>query len=73
MNDAEKQAKIETHRQRIQTNNEAWLAWSKQAADLSVDELLKGNVIRPDQVDFASRIFAQQLHLLLVGGSVPPS
>jgi hypothetical protein len=69
----EKQVKIEALRQRIQTHNDAWLAWSEQAASASVDELLAGKVIRAEQADFAHKIIAQQLHVLLLGGAIPPS
>jgi hypothetical protein len=68
----EKEAKIEALRRRIQANNEAWLAWSERAASASVEELLAGTVIRLDQADFARRIIAQQLHLLLLTGLIPP-
>ena len=69
----DKQARIEAHRLRIAANNDAWLAWSDKAASASVDELLVGKVIRPDQADFARRIIAQQLHLLLIMNVIPPS
>lgn len=69
----EREAKVEAIRLRIQRNNEAWLAWSERAAASAVDELLLGKVIRPDQADFARKIIAQDLHLALLGGSIPPS
>jgi hypothetical protein len=65
--------KIEVHRKRIAAHNDAWLAWSKQAAALSVDELLVAKLIQSDQADFARRIVEQQLHVLLVSGVLPPS
>ncbi|HXY00323.1 MAG TPA: hypothetical protein VEI54_05335 [Candidatus Limnocylindrales bacterium] len=68
-----KEEKIAVLRKRFAEHNEAWLAWSDQAAALSVDELLIAKLIQPDQADFARRIVAQQLHVLLVSGSIPPN
>lgn len=73
MDENERQEKIEAIRQRIQRNNEAWIAWSQRAAESSVNELLLGKVIRPDQADFARKIIAQDLHVMLLGGAIPPS
>jgi hypothetical protein len=56
-----KQAKLEAVRRHIQRNNEAWLAWSERAAESAVHELIVGNLIRPDQSDFARKIMAQDL------------
>ncbi len=67
----DKQERIEALRHRIEANDEAWLAWSEEAAVLSVDELLMGKVIRSDQAEFARKIIAQQLHILLVSGAGP--
>jgi hypothetical protein len=57
-----RQAKMEAVRQHIRRNNEAWLAWSERAAESFVHELVSGNLIRPDQSDFARKIIAQDLH-----------
>jgi hypothetical protein len=65
--------RVEAHRKRIETNNDAWLSWSDKAAALSVDELLVAKLIHADQADFARRIVAQQLHILLISGVLPPS
>lgn len=73
LSDEERAAKIEAGRRRIETNNEAWLAWSELAAALSVDELLVGKVILGDQADFARKIIAQQLHIMLLSGRIPPN
>jgi hypothetical protein len=69
----DKEARIEAIRKRIETNNEAWLTWCERAASSSVDELLIGKVIQPDQAEFARKIIAQDLHLMLLGGLIPPS
>jgi hypothetical protein len=62
MDEDKKHAKMEAVRQHIRRNNEAWLAWSERAAESAVHELLLGNLIRPDQSDFARKIIAQDLH-----------
>lgn len=49
------------------------VAHPEQAAASSIDELLIANLIQADQADFARRIVAQQLHILLVSGAVPPN
>lgn len=68
-----KEERIEAHGKRIDANNDAWLSWSDKAAALSVDELLVAKLIHADQADFARQIVAQQLHILLVSGVLPPS
>lgn len=45
--------------------------WSDLAAGQVVDELLVGKVIKSEQVDFARRIVAQQLFILLISGERP--
>jgi hypothetical protein len=40
--------------------------WTELAAALSVEELIAGKVIEPNQADFAHRIIAQQLEILLI-------
>jgi hypothetical protein len=62
MEDVDRQAKLEAVRQHIQRNNEAWLAWSARAADSFAHELIAGNLIRPDQADFARQIIDVELH-----------
>ena len=47
------------------------LAWSDFAAACSVDELLVAEILSPADADFARRIVAQQLHILLVSGKRP--
>ena len=69
----DKEDRIEAHRKRIDANNDAWLSWSEEAAALSVDELLVAKLIHADQVDFARQIVAQQLHILLISGVLPPN
>jgi hypothetical protein len=73
MDENERQAKIEAKRQQIAKNNEAWLKWCERAAASSVNELLVGKVIRQDQADFAHKIIAQDLHIMLLGGAIPPN
>jgi hypothetical protein len=62
MNEDERQAKMEAIRQHIRRNNEAWLAWSERAAESFVHELVSGNLLRPDQSEFARKIIAPDLH-----------
>jgi hypothetical protein len=45
--------------------------WSELAASLAVDELIAGKLITSDQADFARRIVAQQLHILLISNCRP--
>jgi hypothetical protein len=47
------------------------LAWSDFAAALCVDELLVAKLIQPEQADFARRIVAQQLYVMLVSDKRP--
>jgi hypothetical protein len=51
--------------------NDAHLRWSDEAADYAVEELIAGGLITRQQADFAQRIIAQQLHVLLIGGYPP--
>jgi hypothetical protein len=69
----DKNERVEAHRKRIEVNNDAWLAWSDKAAALCVDELLVAKLIHADEADFARRVVAQQLHILLVSGVLPPN
>jgi hypothetical protein len=62
MDEAERQAKLEAVRRHIQRNKQAWLAWSETAAESFVHDLIAGNLIRPDQADFARKIIAPELH-----------
>ena len=68
-----KEDQIEAHRKRTEAHNEAWVSWSDRAAALSVDELLTAKLISAEQADFARRIVALQLHVLLVSGFIPPN
>jgi len=45
--------------------------WCTLAAELSVEELLAGRVIAPDQRKFAQEIIAQQLYILLASNCRP--
>jgi hypothetical protein len=47
------------------------LEWSNLAAGLAADELIAGKLITREQADFAQRIIAQQLHILLVSNCRP--
>lgn len=69
----DKEEKIEALRKRITENNEAWIAWSNRAAEACVDELLAGKLFKAAQADFARKIVAQQLHILLISGLLPPN
>jgi hypothetical protein len=45
--------------------------WAELAASLAIDELIAGKVIAPHQADFACRIVAQQIHILLISNCRP--
>jgi hypothetical protein len=45
--------------------------WSNLAAELAVDELIAGKLIMQDQADFARRIVAQQIYVLLISNCRP--
>jgi hypothetical protein len=45
--------------------------WSEVTASLAVDELIAGKLITSDQADFARRIVAQQLQILLISNCRP--
>jgi len=45
--------------------------WCDLAADYAVTELIAGKLVTPDQFDFAKRIVAQQLYVLLVSSCRP--
>jgi hypothetical protein len=45
--------------------------WSNLAAELAVDELTAGRLIMEDQADFARRIVAQQIYVLLISNCRP--
>jgi hypothetical protein len=45
--------------------------WCDLAASYAVDELIAGKLIEPDQAEFARRIIAQQLSILLVSNCRP--
>ena len=45
--------------------------WCELAAALAAEELIAGKLITPDQADFAHRIIAQQLFILLVSNCRP--
>jgi hypothetical protein len=45
--------------------------WTELAAAYAVDELIAGKVIVPAQAEFAHRIVAQQLYVLLVSNCRP--
>jgi hypothetical protein len=62
MDEIDRQAKLEAVRQHIHRNKEAWFAWSEKAAESFAHELMAGNLIRPDQADFARKIIAPELH-----------
>ncbi len=47
--------------------------WSEVAAASAAEELVAGKLIRVDQADFAQRIIAQQLHILLISNYRPAS
>ncbi len=47
--------------------------WAELAASLSVDELIAGNVVTAAQADFACRIVAQQIYILLISNCRPIS
>jgi hypothetical protein len=45
--------------------------WSNLAAELAVDELIAEKLITEDQADFARRIVARQIYVLLISNCRP--
>lgn len=45
--------------------------WSDLVADMAASELVAGKLIAPDQFDFAQRIIAQQVYILLISECRP--
>jgi hypothetical protein len=45
--------------------------WTELAAEYVVEELIAGKVVAPEQAEFAHRIVAQQLFVLLVSNCRP--
>lgn len=45
--------------------------WSELSAAMAVDELIAGKLLVPAQADFAHRIIAQQLLILLISNCRP--